>query len=373
MTDRDMFHERTDKLLAGTLLGGEQLAGERLVSFSWMLAKDNGCKYWLDAESDGSRTCSLIAGIAYIKSMEEPYTPVLASDVIDYLKRYDNEKLKQNIQGHIEKMDAGNAKVIGDFMKPVLESDKLSSYRVDAIKILNNEKELEEERQQIEEKYGQKGDYITEYQIGIKSAYQWGKGMYRDEEFVFSQELQEILPHDGWKFVKGDWDSADMLVRGNSNVYLHPMQFSITARENEVKELVSYFEKLNPQSFKIASREDRRGEVLKDMTCRELYDTYSRNIKDIRNDILSNVNDKASMFNIIETVYRKNRIGNITEYNLQRNFSPHDVGSLIIKEEIEKMINKKIISVDDKNKVHLVNKTISIDEKTNEKKHEVSK
>ena len=340
---KDTFHERVDKMLAGTMLGGKEESESRLTLFSFWLGEDNGLKNMFGKESKEYMTCKLIAGISYAKSAEEPYKQVLASDVIEYLERYDGDRLRQNIQGHIDRMDGKDAELLGGFMKNVLQSDKLSSYRDTAIALLEAEREREEEIVRTEEKYGQKGDFIDGYRISVRGGY--------DNERQFVWELGRLLPHDGWELRRPtDGISANSLVRGKSSVYLHPLEFVITARKDEVKELVSYIGKLEPQYFGIVSLEENPGEVLKDMTAREAYDSYMRNIKGIRDDILSNADGRKSAFDIIQVVRDKNRIGNVTE----RKMMQYKICQCVVEDEFGRLVDRKRIVVDEKGKARLV-------------------
>ncbi len=82
------------------------------------------------------------------------------------------------------------------------------------------------------------GEYSKTYFRIDTDAYHFDKGFDANKEAAFAEEARKILESQGWTLIPPRFSSASPeAVKGNSHLYLHPMNFSGVCENDERKKL----------------------------------------------------------------------------------------------------------------------------------------
>ena len=240
---------------------------------------------------------------------------------------------------------------------------------MDLMKICNEataimEKENIKEKKRLEESYQEECGDFYRLHIQIASGYQWGEGwMGREsEKEAFEAEIEKILPYGKWELEKGDNSGkSDCLVNGRSEVYLHPMCFTIFAKKKELETFAYHLQTISPNTFKVGKINLKEASIIKDMTHYEVFEMYKKQEKIIRRLLTENVKKYPHPYDLAEKVYDKIRVKNTADNNYSI-FHSDEIGWKYTDDLVKQLVKEKVLKENNKGYLSLNTKQIVIEE-----------
>ena len=382
-----VFWERVDAMLLGTNLGGEYYVNRRLEIFKKQLFKEEEDmalqKYIRENKmrvlTGKPRTAfefkltdlqkdavDLIATISAIYADTTPDFRVFASEVKNEVEKTKPDKLQARIVKDASDLSEGTFKLISPMIEKIGNYNVMDFQKVcdEAYRIMVRE-EAREEKSWVEEV----GDFY-QLRVPVSSSYTWGTGWkendVRDE---FEKETEKLLPVGDWKFKKST-EGCNRLINGRNEVYIHPMEFVVFAKERPLKQFLSHLKTISADTFEVQKFDIKEASVVKDASHREIYNEYKKMEKAIRTQILQNLKRYPYRYELAEKTYDKFRIENIADNNYTIHHST-EIGWMFTEDLVKKMVKEKVLNEDKKGRLSLNCKEIVVENNKDDSKKRV--
>ena len=382
-----VFWERVDMMLCGVNdLDGTSGAVHRVHIFEnnleekirtnrkeeWKRTHSKNERFYYEITEEDKTAIGLITAVTISESLKDPYKKIEAKDIYKIIGgEYD---LVSMLDERLENMPVHYRDDLKNLFLTDYDEESLIAGSQEAKYLLLNEIHREKDREVYENIHpvDKSEDYVYMPNIPLSSQYKWGEG-WGDrymEMMEFKDEAKELLPFKDWRYAENNrtFGGCDELVCGKSYVYIHPMSLSVYAKESQLPELIKHFQDIKPNTFKVGNPHMYEPKYVKDMTAREVYDTYKKMEDDFRKDVLDMVDGKKGRYDISEKVYNKHRIINSAEENFI-GWNSGEIGCKFALNLVDKMIEEKVLEVDAKHRIKFKKRKIehNKESKTNTK------